>query len=168
MPPYDAAPHRVFLKHLYMGVTEKQLMDELEKADASKGLYFVKLNKQGLFDANRSINCFLSYETAEQVRDAIQKLHGHMLSGLAKFPLEADVAYPRARRKLSESQVDRRKSQNMLQSLRLSTWKVHCRIVIDLGVPVQRFTEILHLRRQMQDSQQPVTSNTHFKPLCSC
>ena len=95
MPPYDAAPHRVFLKHLYMGVTEKQLMDELEKADASKGLYFVKLNKQGLFDAKRSINCFLSYETAEQVQDAIQKLHGHMLSGLAKFPLEADVAYPR-------------------------------------------------------------------------
>ena len=87
--------HRVFVKHLYMSVTENQLSKELQKIDADEGLYNVYLFKRGTFDENKTINGFLSYETAEQVQKVISLLSGQTLGGLAKWPIEADVAYPR-------------------------------------------------------------------------
>ena len=87
--------HRVFVKHLYMSVTENQLSKELKKIDADEGLYNVYLVKRGTFDENKTINGFLSYETAEQVQKVISLLSGQTLGGLAKWPIEADVAYPR-------------------------------------------------------------------------
>ena len=34
-------PHRVFMKHLFMSTTEKQLVDQLEYLGATEGLYNV-------------------------------------------------------------------------------------------------------------------------------
>ena len=53
------------------------------------------LVKRGQYDGNKSINAFLSYQTEDQCRAAIEILNGSYLNGLAKYPLEVDFAVPR-------------------------------------------------------------------------
>lgn len=91
----EDGPFRVFLKHLFMSVTEHELRTALEELGATTGLYNVQLIKKGQFDSNRTINGFLSYREKSQVMEMVQLLNGKMLRGLTKYPLEADVAYPR-------------------------------------------------------------------------
>ena len=74
--PVDDSPNRVFIKNLYMGVTEDRLSNALQHAGLSDGLLLVRLIKRGRFDPDRSINGFLTYETKEQVQDVILKLNG--------------------------------------------------------------------------------------------
>ena len=91
----EKPPHRVFLKHLYMSVTEHDMVEQMDYLKATDGLYNVYLVKRGQYDGNKSINAFLSYQTEDQCRAAIEILNGSYLNGLAKYPLEADFAVPR-------------------------------------------------------------------------
>lgn len=91
----DGGPHRVFLKHLYMSVTEKDLLEAMTKLGVGDGVVNVALIKKGRFDANRTINAFITYEEESQMAAAIETLRGELLNGWAKYPAEAEVAYPR-------------------------------------------------------------------------
>ena len=91
----DEPPHRVFVKHLYMSVSEHDLVEQMNYLGATEGLYNVYLVKRGRYDPNKSINGFLSYCTEEQCQVVIEILQGSYLNGLAKFPIEADFAVPR-------------------------------------------------------------------------
>ena len=91
----DAHPFRVFLKHLYMSATENQLRNELASLNVDEGLIQVHLVKRGKFDGQKTINCFLTYSTKAQQDRAVDVLQGQSLGGLAKYPAEADHAYPR-------------------------------------------------------------------------
>jgi hypothetical protein len=91
----EKPPHRVFLKHLYMSTTEHDMVEQMNYLNATEGLYNVYLVKRGQYDGNKSINAFLSYQTEDQCRAAIEILNGSYLNGLAKYPLEVDFAVPR-------------------------------------------------------------------------
>ena len=53
------------------------------------------LVKRGQYDANKSVNGFLTYQTEEQCARVIELLQGSYIKGLAKFPVEMDWAWPR-------------------------------------------------------------------------
>lgn len=91
----EKPPHRVFVKHLYMSTTEHDMVEQMNYLNATEGLYNVYLVKRGQYDGNKSINAFLSYQTEDQCRAAIEILNGSYLNGLAKYPLEVDFAVPR-------------------------------------------------------------------------
>ena len=91
----EKPPHRVFLKHLYMSTTEHDMVEQMNYLNATEGLYNVYLVKRGQYDGNKTINAFLSYQTEDQCRAAMQILNGSYLNGLAKYPLEVDFAVPR-------------------------------------------------------------------------
>ena len=91
----DRPPYRAFIKHLYMATTEHEMVEQMTHLNAVDGLYNVHLIKRGHYDGNKSINAFLSFQTEDQCRAAIEILNGSYLGGLAKYALEADFAVPR-------------------------------------------------------------------------
>ena len=95
-PPNERQPpFRLFLKHIYMSTTEHDMVEQMNYLRATDGLYNVYLVKRGTFDPNKSINAFLSYQTEDQCMAAMEILNGSYLGGLAKYPLEVDLAVPR-------------------------------------------------------------------------